>query len=470
MTEKELWSGRFSDRLDPAALNFSSSPEDAKLFKHDIMGSIAHAGGLKLARLLTQQEFRAISGGLVDIYRENASDPRLFLEGEEDIHMAVEGRLTALRPDAGRKLHTARSRNDQIATDMRLYVREETAGIARMVLALQKALLSVAKAHRRAAMPSYTHLQRAQPVFLSHHMLAHFWRLERDFDRFRGNSVRLNASPLGAGAIAGTSHPIDTRYTAKLLGFSRPFSNSMDATSDRDFVVDACFANAMTALHLSSIAEELVLWSSTEFSYIELPDSLSTGSSIMPHKKNPDMAEHIRGRSSSVFSALFEVMSILKSLPVGYASDMQHTKKPLFSSFDTLSSMLSLVAPLLKGIKFNRKALHSSASDEFSFSVEAVDAMVRSGTPFREAHEIVGRAVRESLDTGRSFRETLYAHGIALPEDAFAAIEIRSSRGGSSTPSIAHQLTDASVTLSAESAWVRREAGRLTAIERRLLR
>ncbi|MBX8636027.1 MAG: argininosuccinate lyase [Thermoplasmata archaeon] len=470
MSEKKLWSGRFSDSLNPDALDFSSSPEDFKLFKHDIVGSIAHAGGLRRARLLTPQEFAEIKTGLAAIYRENASDPGLFLKGEEDVHMAVESRLTAMLPVAGQKLHTARSRNDQIALDLRLYVREQTSETARMVAALQKTLLNVARAHRRTAMPSYTHLQRAQPVFLSHHMLAHFWRFERDFDRLRGNGRRMDVSPLGAGAIAGTSHPIDTRYTAELLGFSRPFSNSMDATSDRDFVIDACFANAMLGLHLSSIAEEMVLWSSAEFSYIELPDSLSTGSSIMPHKKNPDMAEHIRGKSSSLFSALFEVMSILKSLPVGYASDMQHTKRPLFRSFDTLSSMLSMVSALLTGVRFNSEALRLSASDDFSFSVEAVDMLVRAGMPFREAHETVGRAVKASLDSGRSFRETLSEQGTILPAGASEAIEMRSSRGGSSSARITEQLRDAAEALAAEQAWVRRETGRLSSIERRLLR
>lgn len=460
-SKRDLWSGRFRKRLDPEARAFSSSPEDAAIARHDIIGSIAHAMTLRRAGIISERESVEIVEALRSIYKEVSADAAEFLSGEEDVHMAVERRLTSMSP-AGPKLHTARSRNDQIALDLRLYVRENSLRMMRGIISLQKALLRRASGEKSTVLPGYTHLQHAQPVYLSHHLLAHFNRLERDFRRIASDMDRNCFSPLGACAIAGTSHGIDVRYSSSLLGFPGHFSNSIDATSDRDFVLDACYSNAVTALHLSSMAEEFILWSSAEFSFIDIPDELSTGSSIMPHKKNPDMAEHIRGLASRPISDLSGVATILHSLPLGYASDLQHVKRYLFDSFEVTSSLLSVASSFMSSVRFNRERMREAASDPLSYSVEIVDQLVQSGMAFREAHELVGRAVLKSLDTGKALSDVLSQAGVranvpSVPEES---VEMRGSEGGSSLESIRKQMRRA-------SSVVEREGRELGAAERR---
>lgn len=470
MSRKELWSGRFRKQPDPRAKSFSRSPEDIKIVRHDIVGSIAHAMALEKAGILSGTEKDEIVSGLRTIYQEYLKDRSDFLSGEEDVHMAVERRLTGLCR-SGLKLHTGRSRNDQIATDLRLFVREASLNTCALLLDLQKALLSIAGREVSTVLPGYTHLQHAQPVYFSHLLLAHFEKLRRDFNRIVADLQRNSVSPLGAGAISGTTHGIDSGYTSSLLGFGEPFRNSIDATSDRDFVLDACYSNAVVAEHLSSIAEEIILWSTSEFSFIELSDEFSTGSSIMPHKKNPDIAEHIRGRSSHVIANLIDVMLILNSLPLGYASDLQHVKIPLFESFESVSSMLSVTAPLLLAVRPRRARMAGAAADEFSFSVEVVDSLVRAGMPFREAHEAVGRAILEAVESGSDFRTSLRRNGISagIPEDAAESVELRSSRGASSLKSIREQITAANAAVASGKKWLNRELARKRQTEERLL-
>jgi argininosuccinate lyase len=470
MSRKELWSGRFRKQLDPLAKRFASSPEDAKIVKHDILGSIAHAMALERAGILSGGEKDEIVSGLRTVYQEFLRDGSKFLAGEEDIHMAVERRLTDLC-SSGLKLHTGRSRNDQIATDLRLFARDASLGVCGLLLDIQKTLLSVARREASTVMPGYTHLQHAQPVYFSHFLLAHFESFRRDFDRIVSDHRRNSVSPLGAGAISGTTHGIDTGFTSSLLGFSEPFRNSIDATSDRDFVLDALYANALVAEHLSSMAEEMILWSTSEFSFIELPDDFSTGSSIMPHKKNPDIAEHIRGRSSHVIANLVDVMLIVNSLPLGYASDMQHVKMPLFESFESVSSMLSVAAPLLTAIRPRRERMAAAAADEFSYSVEVVDSLVRSGMPFRQAHEAVGRCILESVEQGTDLRSSLRRNGISadVPGNPAESVELRKTRGASSLKSVREQMAAASAAIAAGRKWLNYELARKGQIEKMLL-
>jgi len=332
MSRKELWSGRFREAIDPLFREYSSSPEDAKLLKYDVAGSIAHVRMLGTTGIIEKKEAAAIEEELRNIYISNAEKPEQLLEGEEDIHLAVERMLISKLGDAAARLHTARSRNDQIALDLRLYCRDSLLSIARELEDLERVLLKNARKYSSCPIPSYTHLQRAQPVYLAHYLLAHFWRFERDLTNMRCVFDEINVSPLGAGAAAGTSHQIDVSMTARLLGFDSHFENSLDAVSDRDFILSLLFMLSRIALHLSSFAEELVLWSTSEFSFAMLPDSIATGSSIMPHKKNPDIAELLRGQSAAIISHLFGAMSIVRTLPMGYSRDLQLQKKMLFNS------------------------------------------------------------------------------------------------------------------------------------------
>lgn len=456
MSRKELWSGRFRKQLDPGALKFTSSPEDALLFKYDIAGSIAHAMGLGRAGIISGKEVKILSGGLRDIYREYSAHPERLLSGEEDVHMAVEGKLTEMHPDAGPKLHTGRSRNDQIALDLRLYSREGVMLILSSLIALEESILSVCRKHISAPLPSYTHLQRAQPVYLSHYYLAHFWRFMRDIHRLQRVFDALNTSPLGAGAIAGSGQPLEPSFTSSILGFRRPFENSIDASSDRDFCLDTAHACLMAALHLSAMAEEIVLWSTAEFGYVSLPDSLSTGSSLMPHKKNPDLAELVRGKCGSVTGNFVSMVVSVKGLPMGYSRDLQELKKPLFASIVEASSMARTVSELVSGISFNTARMAENASDQLSFSVEAVDGLVRRGMPFREAHGAVGKAVAESVEKGVTLGTVMRASrpDVEFPGSPGEAIEMRSSPGGSSLPSVRKQLTASSAQMAGAGEWM----------------
>ena len=470
MSKKELWSGRFRKQLEPAAKRFSSSPEDALLLRYDIAGSIAHAMGLAKARLLTPSELDSIVGSLRSIYTGFSNQPEKLLSGEEDIHMAVEAELTRIDPELGPKLHTARSRNDQIALDLRLFVRDGLVQLASDLLELEETILDVAGKYRDAPLPGYTHTQRAQPVYLSHHMLAHFWRFSRDMHRVWSAFDSGDSNPLGAGALAGTSHRIDPSYTASLLGFSRTFENSLDASSERDVCLDTAFLSSMIAIHLSSVAEEIVLWSSSEFGYAVLPDELSTGSSLMPHKKNPDMAELVRGKTGTVVSQLLSMFMTMKGLLAGYSRDLQEIKRPLFTTMGEVSSMVHITSSLLSGIEFNTDKMAENASDKLTYSVEVVDELVRKGTPFRKAHSGVGEAVAAAAQTGEPLENVLQRvwPDIRLPAGPREAIELRSTPGGSSMRSVEEQMAAAADEMEAARRWIRSKGNAVAAVDRLL--
>lgn len=470
MSEKELWSGRFRRQLDPGAAAFSSSPEDSVLFRYDVAGSIAHAMGLARAGILTRDECNAIVDTLRGIYSRWRGKEAEFLKGKEDVHMAVESELTRLQPGCGAKLHTGRSRNDQVALDLKLYSRDALLSVVRSASSLAAALAAAARGNLRLVMPGYTHLQHAQPLYLSQNLLSHHWRIMRDIERMKFIYSSLNISPLGAGAIGGSSLPLQPAYTAKLLSFSAPFDNSLDASSDRDFVLDMVYGSCMMALHLSSMAEEIVLWSTSEFNFVSLPETLTTGSSLMPHKKNPDMAELIRGRTGRSAGSLTALMLTMKGIPSGYSRDLQETKLPLFSSVDNITGMLGVMERMVKGARFNRAAMLAAASDPLTYSVEAVDELVRSGVPFREAHREMGEAVAESLEKGESLGQTIRRRrpGISYPSSPYESVEMRSTRGSSSADSISAQLEESSRRRSETAAWIRAASGRAASVGRLL--
>lgn len=470
MSKKELWSGRFRKQFDPVAKLFSSSPEDSVLFRYDLAGSIAHALGLLHSGIVSEAECSRMVDALRSIYRSKKDSVSSLLSGREDIHMAVEAELTRIEPECGGKIHTGRSRNDQIALDLRLYSREAVIELMSALTELNKSLLAAARKNLKSVMPGYTHMQHAQPLYLSQHLLAHHWRFMRDMHRLKSVFESLNVSPLGAGAIGGSSLPVDPLYTSRLLAFSKPFDNSLDASSDRDFALDVVFASSMVSLHLSSLAEEMVLWSTSEYDFIAFPEELSTGSSLMPHKKNPDIAELLRGRSGRPAGYLVSLMLVAKGLPVGYSRDLQETKTPLFSSVESTLDGLKMMQSLLSGIRFNKSRMKEAASDQFSYSVEAVDELVRAGIPFREAHRLIGGTVHESIDKGRPFSELLKSRWpeANFPAGAVESVEKRSTRGASSLRSIELQLKNSASEHLLMRRWLNSAARKASSVERLL--
>ena len=449
--KQKPWAGRFTEPTDPLIEEFTSSIGfDRKLARHDIAGSIAHARMLKKVGLLKAGEARQIENGLKTIGREIAEGSFAFDPADEDIHMAVEAGLIETIGPVGGKLHTARSRNDQVATALRLYLREAVDEIVQGIEALQFALAMKAKAHMGTVMPGYTHLQRAQPVSLAHHLMAHWEALERDRARFGDCRGRINVLPLGAAALAGTSLPIDRKFVARELGFRSVASNSIDAVADRDFVVEflSCAALAMT--HLSRIAEELILWCSAEFGFARLPDSLCTGSSLMPHKKNPDAPELVRAKTGRIFGDLVALLTVLKALPLSYNRDLQEDKEPAFDAVETLNACLAVTVLCIEGLEVDEARMAEAAGADFPAAVELVDRLVESGVPMREAHGIVGRLVLSCLEAGLGMAdlssEDLARHHPALagvrPEDLTAEASLAAKRStGSAAPSeVARQV------------------------------
>ncbi len=391
---KKLWSGRFREKTSEIVEAFTESISfDRRLWRYDIAGSIAHARMLSKQGIITGADSERIINGLREIAQEIESGRFRFREGLEDIHMNIEAALTRKAGPAGKKLHTARSRNDQVALDLRLYLRDEIGQIISAIRNLQKTLLHMAEKYIDYIMPGYTHMQRAQPVLLSHHLLAYVEMLGRDRERLRDTLRRVNVLPLGACALAGTSLPIDRGYVAGLLGFDRVAGNSIDAVSDRDFAIEFLSDAAILMMHLSRFAEELVLWSTEEFLFINLPDAFATGSSIMPQKKNPDVAELIRGKTGRVYGGLISLLSTMKGLPLSYNRDMQEDKMPVFDSVDTVKACLNVLAGMLHSIRFNRQKMAAAASEGYSTATDIAEYLVRKGIPFREAHEITGRIV-----------------------------------------------------------------------------
>ena len=426
---RKPWSGRFRGSTDPQVETFTSSlAVDRRLYRHDIVGSIAHCRALERAGVLTARETTRLVGGLKQVEREINQGRFRFATEHEDIHMAVEARLTEIVGPLGGKLQTGRSRNDQVALDLRLYLREAVVELVAGLRRYQESLVALAFREIGTVMPGYTHLQRAQPVLLAHHLLAYVEMAERDKARLRDALRRINVLPLGSGALAGTNYPIDREYTARLLDFPAVSQNSLDAVSDRDFVVETLAALSLVMMHLSRLAEELILWSSHEFGFVELPDTVCTGSSMMPQKKNPDVPELIRGRTGRVYGHLLTLLTVLKGLPLSYNRDLQEDKAPLFDSMDTVQACVGLLTTLVGGLTVRREAMACAARSGFLLATELADYLVRKGVPFREAHAVVGRLVRDRMDRGRDLTgitlDELRGFSKAFEKDALDALTV----------------------------------------------
>ncbi|CAI8899727.1 argininosuccinate lyase [Methylocaldum szegediense] len=401
-SEPKPWAGRFTEATDAFVEAFTASIDfDKRLAPYDIQGSIAHAAMLKRIGVLSEEECEIITQGLEHIRGEIERGEFSWSVKLEDVHMNIEARLTERIGEAGKKLHTGRSRNDQVATDVRLYLRHEIDQIVREILRLQAALLDLAEREADTIMPGFTHLQVAQPVTFGHHLLAWYEMLSRDYERLLDCRKRVNIMPLGAAALAGTTFPLDRFYTAELLGFDRPAANSLDAVSDRDFAVEFIACASLIMMHLSRFSEELILWTSAQFGFIDLPDAFCTGSSIMPQKKNPDVPELVRGKSGRVFGHLMSLLTLMKSQPLAYNKDNQEDKEPLFDTVDTLRNCLRAFADMMPHVQPNRDSMYKSAQKGYATATDLADYLVRKGVPFRDAHEIVGKAVRLGIETGR---------------------------------------------------------------------
>lgn len=403
---KKPWAGRFSEKTSSVVESFTESISfDHLLWKYDIEGSIAHAKMLGKQGFISKEDSEKIIKGLEEIAREIETGKFKFREDLEDIHMNIEAALIKKIGNAGEKLHTARSRNDQVSLDVRLYLREEAKEIISLINKFQKTLLTIASKHLNSLMPGYTHLQRAQPVLLSHHLLAYVEMLQRDVERFKNGLKRMNLLPLGSCAIAGTTFPIDRIYVAKLLGFEGISENSIDAVSDRDFAIEFLSNAAILIMHLSRLAEDLILWSTEEFQFIELPDAFTTGSSIMPQKKNPDVAELIRGKTGKVYGNLFSLLTVMKGLPLSYNRDLQEDKQPVFDTVDTIKSCLTVLHEMFPGITFNEKRMYETAGDAYSTATDMAEYLVKKGLPFRKSHEITGKIVLHCMKKGKKLEE-----------------------------------------------------------------
>ena len=426
------WGGRFTESTDAFVEAFTASIGfDQRLYRYDIAGSIAHARMLAHVDIISEHECARIVDGLETILADIEADKFNWSVELEDIHMNIESRLIERIGETGKKLHTGRSRNDQVATDLRLYLRDEIDALCDSLLRLQGALIELAEREADTIMPGFTHLQVAMPVSFGHHMLAWEAMLHRDLQRLRDCRQRLNVMPLGAAALAGTSFPIDRSYTAKLLGFDCPASNSLDAVSDRDFVIEFCAAAALMMTHLSRFSEELVLWSSAQFNFIELPDRFCTGSSIMPQKKNPDVPELVRGKSGRVIGNLVSLLTLMKSQPLAYNKDNQEDKEPLFDTVDTLKGSLRVFGDMMPAIEVNHDAMLAAARQGFSTATDLADYLVRKGIAFRDAHEIVGRAVRHGIDNNKDLSEMsldeLQQFSAIIEDDVFSVLTLEGS-------------------------------------------
>ncbi|MFM8444898.1 MAG: argininosuccinate lyase [Methylococcus sp.] len=405
-SEQKPWAGRFTQPTDAFVEAFTASVQfDQRLAHHDIQGSQAHARMLAHIGVLTEAERDAIVAGLDQIRAEIDRGEFEWSVRLEDVHMNIESRLTQRIGEVGKKLHTGRSRNDQVATDIRLYLRDELDGITLLIRRLQDSLLDLAEREAETLMPGFTHLQVAQPVSFGHHLMAWFEMLDRDHDRLRDARRRVNIMPLGAAALAGTTFPLDRDHTARLLGFDRPAANSLDAVSDRDFAIEFTACASLILMHLSRFSEELILWTSAQFNFIDLPDAFCTGSSIMPQKKNPDVPELVRGKSGRVFGHLISLLTLMKGQPLAYNKDNQEDKEPLFDTVDTLKNCLRAFADMVPQLQPNREVMRRAALQGYATATDLADYLVRRGLPFRDAHEVVGKAVRLGIDTGRDLAE-----------------------------------------------------------------
>jgi argininosuccinate lyase len=447
----KAWGGRFSQPTHELVEHFAASIMfDRRLYAYDIQGSIAHCRMLAKCGIIADAEASAIIQGLQEIEAEIERGAFAFDVRWEDIHMHIERRLIEKIGPVGGKLHTARSRNDQIALDVRLYVRDEVRTILHDIRQLQRTLLDLAERHLDVIMPGYTHLQRAQPIRLSHHLLAYDDMLERDYQRFSDCLTRVNVLPLGAGALAATTYPIDRAYVAQLLDFPAMAENSLDAVSDRDFVIECCADASLLMMHLSRLSQEITLWCSAEFGFIELSDAFATGSSIMPQKKNPDVAELVRGKTGRVYGHLQGVLTVMKGLPLAYNSDMQEDKEALFDVIDTVKACLRVFAPMLATMTLRPDHMRQAASQGFGTATDMADYLAAKGLPFRQAHEVVGRIVRHCLDQQRTLEalslDELHTFSPLFDSDVYQAIALdtavdrRQVRGGPSRALVAARI------------------------------
>lgn len=446
-----LWGGRFVDEVSASTQRFGASlPVDKRLYRQDIAGSKAHAKMLAACGVISADDARSITEGLSSIERDIENGSFTFDIADEDIHMAIESELTRRIGEAGKRLHTARSRNDQVATDTRLAAKALAKQLMEANLALRHALLDAAREHEGAILPGYTHLQHAQPVLFSHHLLAYTWMLARDFVRLRAAFDAADACPLGAAALAGTTYPIDRAMTAQELGFSGVIENSLDAVSDRDFLLDLHYACSVCAMHLSRLSEEIVLWSSSEFGFIELSDAFSTGSSIMPQKKNPDFAELIRGKSGRVYGNLVQLLVTMKGLPLAYNKDLQEDKASVFDSADTLVSCLQVMAGMIATMTVRPDRMLAACAQGHLAATDVADYLVRRGMPFREAHAVVGhlvllcekRSCRLDELALEDFKQAseLFDASLVGSLDIASIVAARDVRGGTGNDAVAKQL------------------------------
>ena len=460
MSEK-LWDGRFAEKTDRIVESFTSSIAfDRRLYLYDIQGSIAHCRMLAKQSIITEEDASQIVEGLGRIARDIERGNVELDEALEDIHMNIEARLTAEVGKVAQKLHTARSRNDQVVLDVRMYLRDEVGNILESLTGLRHVLLSLAKSHIDVIMPGYTHLQRAQPVLLSHHLMAYYEMFKRDSARFREALKRINVMPLGSAALAGTTFPIDVRYTAQLLDFPEFSVNSLDAVSSRDFIMEFMAAASICMVHMSRLSEELILWSSAEFGFIEIPDDFATGSSIMPQKKNPDVPELVRGKAGRVFGSLMALLTLMKGLPLSYNRDMQEDKVPLFDTVDTLKVCIEVYEKLLPKLRVNRTTMERAASSGFLNATDMADYLVTKGMTFRDAHRCVGEVVRHAIDQDKELQELslsdLKKFSKAFEEDIFEILTLqqmvnrRVSAGGTAKENVVKAINEAHEALKLE--------------------
>ena len=425
----KLWGGRFAKATNAMVDDFNSSIRfDERLYYHDIQGSIAHVTMLAKQEIIRQEEMDAIKKGLMELLQAIENDEVTFDVEAEDIHMNIEKLLIERIGDVAKKLHTGRSRNDQVALDIRLYMRDELKEVDRLIKKLQEVLLDIAKEHLETIMPSYTHLQKAQPITFAHHLMAYFEMFKRDRARITDTLGRVNQLPLGAGALATTTYPLDRYYVAQLLGFDGICLNSLDAVSDRDFLIEAMNAFSLLMMHLSRFSEEIILWCTNEFQFIELDDAYSTGSSIMPQKKNPDIAELVRGKTGRVYGDLMALLTTMKSLPLAYNKDMQEDKEVTFDALDTVKMCLPIFTDMLKTARVNKESMYKGAGGGFTNATDAADYLVKKGMAFRDAHEVIGKLVLYCVTNSKTLESlTMDEYKSLSPifeEDIFEAISL----------------------------------------------
>ena len=454
MSQEKPWAGRFTQPTDKFVEEFTASIEfDKRLYRYDIRGSIAHARMLAKQGIIASEDAETIIGGLESILSDIEGGDFEFSVALEDIHMNIEARLIERIGPVGGKLHTARSRNDQVALDVRLYLRDEVQTVLAYLDRLQGSLLDQAEANLAVIMPGFTHLQTAQPILFAHHLLAYYEMFRRDAGRMADLLARFNYLPLGAGALAGTTFPIDREFVAEQLGFAGVTRNSLDSVSDRDFAIEFCAASSILMMHLSRLSEELILWSSADFDFVELSDAFCTGSSIMPQKKNPDVPELVRGKAGRVYGSLMSLLTLMKSLPLAYNKDMQEDKEPLFDTIDTVKGSLKVFADMVAQMRVKAENMRRAAARGFSTATDVADYVVRKGIPFRQAHEIVGKTVRYCIEHKKDIPELTLEEfrrfSPVIDGDIYdfvtleASVNARRATGGTAREAVERELTRA---------------------------